>query len=267
MKFLVVADLHYSLPQFDWLLKEAARYDLVIVAGDLLDVGSIVDFRAQTLVVKKYLQRLTGVTRVFVCSGNHDLDFRTEAGEKIARWIEDIRGLEIACDGDGLVIADVLFTICPWWDGPAVREQLVAQLASQSEARAGRKWVWVHHAPPVDLATSWSGRRSLGDKDLRGWISDYRPDIVLSGHIHQSPFVADGSWADMVDKSWCFNAGHQFGSPPAYIAFDTELNEAVWVSAMGVQAVRLDQPLQRPITPLRGLPDWLHALQDGSAPA
>ena len=68
MRCLFVADLHYSLPQFDWLLRTAAGYDLVVLAGDALDVGSIVDFRAQTLVVRKYLQRLAGVTRLIVCS-------------------------------------------------------------------------------------------------------------------------------------------------------------------------------------------------------
>jgi Icc-related predicted phosphoesterase len=69
MRCLFVADLHYSLPQFDWLLRSAAGYDLVVLAGDALDAGSIVDYRAQTLVVRKYLQRLAGVTRLMVCSG------------------------------------------------------------------------------------------------------------------------------------------------------------------------------------------------------
>ena len=60
---LVVADLHYSLPQFDWLLAAAPQFDLVIFAGDALDVGSFVDFRAQILVVKKYLSLLSGITQ------------------------------------------------------------------------------------------------------------------------------------------------------------------------------------------------------------
>ena len=77
MRCLVVADLHYSLPQFDWLLAAAPEFDLVIFAGDALDVGSFVDFRAQILVVKKYLTLLSGVTRVVLCSGNHDLDERS----------------------------------------------------------------------------------------------------------------------------------------------------------------------------------------------
>ena len=61
MRCLVVADLHYSLPQFDWLLSAAPHFDLVIFAGDALDVGSLVDFRAQIVVVKKYLALLAGI--------------------------------------------------------------------------------------------------------------------------------------------------------------------------------------------------------------
>ena len=117
MRCLVVADLHYSLPQFDWLLAAAPEFDVVIFAGDALDIGSFVDFRAQILVVKKYLARLSGMTRVIFCSGNHDLDDRSPEGEKIARWIDEVRELGIACDGDSLTVGDVAFTVCPWWTG------------------------------------------------------------------------------------------------------------------------------------------------------
>jgi len=79
-------NLHYSLPQFDWLLTAAPQFDLVIFAGDALDVGSSVDFRAQIVVVKKYLALLSGLTRVILCSGNHDLDERQSGRRgKIAR--------------------------------------------------------------------------------------------------------------------------------------------------------------------------------------
>ena len=134
MRCLVVADLHYSLPQFDWLLSAAPNFDLVIFAGDALDVGSLVDFRAQIVVVKKYLELLSGITKVILCSGNHDLDERSPEGEKISRWIGEVRELGVACDGDSLTIGDTLFTVCPWWDGP-----LVKQAARRPAARGGRR--------------------------------------------------------------------------------------------------------------------------------
>src|ERR1700694_5428760 len=112
MRCLVVADLHYSLPQFDWLLSAAPQFDLVIFAGDALDIGSSVDFRAQIVVVKKYLSLLSGITKVILCSGNHDLDERSPEGEKISSWIGEVRELGIACDGASLTIGARIFPVC-----------------------------------------------------------------------------------------------------------------------------------------------------------
>lgn len=256
MRWLVVSDLHYALPQFDWLMTAGPRFDLVVFAGDALDAGSIVDYAAQTVVVRKYLERLSAGTRVIFCSGNHDLDAREDSGEKIARWVETLRQIGIACDGDAVVIDDALYSVFPWWDGPLVKERLIAQLAADAERRQGRYWVWAHHAPPRQSPTSWSGKQSFGDAELVEWIAHYQPDMVVSGHIHQAPFVADGAWADRLGATWVLNAGRQYGAPPAYIVVDTALKEALWVSAMGAQSVRLDQPLQRPIPPLKAYPEW-----------
>ncbi len=135
MRCLVVADLHYSLPQLDWLVSAAPQFDLVIFAGDALDIGSMVDFRAQIVVVKKYLALLAATTRVILCSGNHDLDERNAEGEKISRWISEVRELGIACDGDSLTVGDILFTVCPWWDGPQAKQRLVEQLRDAAAVR------------------------------------------------------------------------------------------------------------------------------------
>ena len=96
MKILVVADIHYALPQFDWVVAAAPSYDLVIIAGDLLDTNSMVDPGTQIVVVLKYLQRLKEITRVIVCSGNHDIDLADAEGEKHER-----RGSAVLAQGDG----------------------------------------------------------------------------------------------------------------------------------------------------------------------
>lgn len=43
MRMLFVADLHYALRQFDWLIASAPAFDAVIIGGDLLDLGSSLD--------------------------------------------------------------------------------------------------------------------------------------------------------------------------------------------------------------------------------
>jgi Icc-related predicted phosphoesterase len=263
MRCLVVADLHYSLPQFDWLLSAAPQFDLVIFAGDALNIGSAVDFRAQIVVVKKYLARLAGLTRVILCSGNHDLDERNAEGEKVSRWIGEVRELGIACDGDSLVITDTLFTVCPWWDGPLVKQRLETQL-SEAAAKQAPRWIWVHHAPPANSPTSWGGKRYFGDVELVQWIGRHQPAMVISGHVHQSPFIHDGSWFDRLGKTWVFNTGLQPGRPPAYIVLDIDAgqnrNQAFWLAAGEAQWIDLNAPLRRPAMPVSEPPDWLTSL-------
>ncbi len=259
MRCLVVADLHYSLPQLDWLVSAAPQFDLVIFAGDALDIGSMVDFRAQIVVVKKYLTLLADTTRVILCSGNHDLDERNAEGEKISRWISEVRELGIACDGDDLTLGDTLFTVCPWWDGPMVKQRLADQLRDAAVSRPQR-WIWVHHAPPANSPTSWGGKRFFGDVELVQWIMQYQPSMVISGHVHQSPFIPDGSWFDRLGQTWVFNTGLQPGRPPTHIVLDLDANKAFWLAAGEAQWIDLAAPLKRPACHVAEPPDWLTSL-------
>lgn len=265
MRLLAIADLHYSLPQYDWLNSVADEFDLVVIAGDHLDLSSMVDFRAQVVVVRKYLDRLKDRVPILTCSGNHDLDSRNQAGEKVARWMRDLGRAGVPSDGQSFTLGDTLFTICAWWDGPAEQAAIGEQLKADARRR-GERWIWVYHAPPDKSPTSWGGSRSFGDTALEKWIAEYQPEIVLSGHVHQSPFIKDGSWADRIGKTWVFNAGHQYGAPPAYIILDTDHEAALWFSAAGSQSVRLDEPLVRPIEPLRAMPDWLRSVDPAPGP-
>ncbi|WP_417307426.1 metallophosphoesterase family protein [Devosia sp.] len=256
MRILLVADLHYSLPQYDWLLGTAAAYDLVVIAGDLLETNAMVDMSTQTVVVVNYLKRLRKVTEVLVCSGNHDLTAPNSFGEMSAEWARGLRRFQVGTDGDTLRIGDTLFTMCPWWDGPQTRDGISQQLAAAAEQRQGA-WVWVHHAPPADVPISWNGQRHYGDVELVNWIARYKPDVVFCGHVHEAPFSRGGSWVERIGDTWVFNAGRQIGPVPTCVAIDTDVGEAAWFSIEGAEAVSLTRPLERPIPPLTALPQWM----------
>lgn len=258
MKLLLVSDLHYALKQFDWTAAVAPDFDLVVIAGDHLDISGQLDGSVQIVVILKYLQRLAARARVIVSSGNHDLDRRDETGEKVAAWMERVRALGIPTDGDSIETDGVLVTICPWWDGPAAKAAVQAQIARDAQ-RAKSSWIWIYHAPPDGSATSWDGHRFYGDADLSGWIEAYAPHIVLCGHIHQAPFKTGGSWVDRIGDTWVFNSGQQIGPTPCHIMVDTEAREAAWFSLAGAEIVRLDAPLERPVPSLTRLPAWLAA--------
>ncbi|MDG2306633.1 MAG: metallophosphoesterase [Candidatus Binatia bacterium] len=241
MKILLVADLHYTLKQFDWLHAVAPDFDVVVLAGDHLDIVSTVPLQGQLVVVLNHLKRLHEHTRLVVSSGNHDLNGRNEAGEKVARWMSQVRHAGIPTDGDCLELDGALVSVCAWWDGPSSREEVGAQLARDAARRTG-PWVWVYHAPPSDSPTSWAGTKHFGDDSLIEWIQEHSPDVVLCGHIHQSPFRKGGSWVDRIGSTWVFNAGKQIGPVPCHIVFDTEDGSATWHSLAGSEIVDLVGP-------------------------
>lgn len=232
MRLLFVADLHYSLKQFDWLVDQAGEFDVAIIGGDLLDLGSSLDPDVQIAIVEKYLNRLREKTRVLVSSGNHDGDGRNGADESIAEWLHAARQERLHVDGDSLDLGDTRITVCAWWDGDLSRREVEEQLAREAPQVRG-KWIWVHHAPPEGSRTSWTGRKFAGDEVLREWIDRFGPDMVLSGHIHNSPFYDDGAWIDRIGKTWVLNPGRQIGSQPTSIVIDLDAMTAEWRSAEG----------------------------------
>ena len=125
MRCLVVADLHYSLPQFDWLLAAAPEFDVVIFAGDALDIGSFVDFRAQILVAEE----------IFVAAVGHDTgnlllgQSRPRRPQRRRREDRALGSARCASSASPATVttsrsATSLFTVCPWWDGPLVKQRL-----------------------------------------------------------------------------------------------------------------------------------------------
>ena len=227
MRILVVSDLHYRLPHFDWLVAAAAQVDVVAVVGDLAQVVSPVPHEVQTVVLTNYLELLGAAGPVFVASGNHDLDGPGSHGEQVASWLQLAGGPTVHIDGTSVDIGDTRFTVCPWWDGPITRDEVAAQLAAAAVDRPAR-WVWLYHAPPAGTVLCNDGRRTFPDQDLADWIAEYSPEIVLCGHIHQAPWVEGGSWHARLGKTWVFNAGKQIGKVPPHITLDTDAGTADW---------------------------------------
>ena len=238
MHILLVSDLHYSLEQFDWVVSAAPEYDLVVVAGDSLSVSSSVPLESQSVVIEQYLQVLGRSTRVAFSSGNHDLVGPDENGEQSALWVRGLPSERVSADGESVQLDDHLITICPWWDGPIGRERVQFQLKRDAD-RASPSWIWIYHWPPSGTTTCWTGRRDYGDSDVRDWILQHQPTLVLTGHVHQSPFAKNGSWIDRLGRTWVMNAGSQRGPVPAHIEIDLMLGTATWRSLMGIESVDL----------------------------
>lgn len=227
MRYLVASDLHYALPQLDWIADQAPDFDAVILAGDHLDAGGRADLSAQIALMVAFLGRLSDLTKVIVNSGNHDLTGRRTDGEKSALWLSRVDE-RVTTDGNSFRSGDDLITACAWWEGPASRRELELQLAATAENRPHGRWIWVYHSPPDRSPTAWSGSRYYGDDVLNGLIAEYGPDIVLTGHVHEAPFRDDGSWHDRIGDTLVLNAGRQPGPIPAHLIVDTTAGDVDW---------------------------------------
>lgn len=232
MRILALADLHYALRQFDWVGEQLDRYDLLVLAGDLLDLGSPVELDVQELVVRKYLRRFASRKMLLSSSGNHDIHETLPSGERAASWMEALRSPELRPDYDHYESDGTLFTVCPWWDGPETREKIEQRLLADA-AKPKRHWIWLHHNPPAGTPVAWTGTECAGDSVAVEWIRRYQPDFVFSGHIHNAPFYAAGSWHARVGKSVIFNAGKQPGGEPTHIILDLKTRRAEWHSIEG----------------------------------
>ena len=236
MRILVVSDLHYRLPHYDWLVEAAADADVVAVVGDLADVVSPVPHEVQTVVLSNYLELLAERTTVLVASGNHDLDGPGAHGEQVASWLQRSRHRSLHVDGASVDVDGTRFTVCPWWDGPVTRTEVGVQLAAAAVDRPSR-WVWLYHAPPAGTPLCFDGRRTFPDQELADWIHEYEPDVVLCGHIHQSPWAEGGSWHARLGTTWVFNAGKQIGKVPPHITLDTTEGTAHWFGVFESETV------------------------------
>jgi predicted phosphodiesterase len=234
------------------VLEQAGRFDLVVLSGDHLLVDGRTPLQVQVVVVTTYLDRMAREATVLASSGNHDLDGPGPTGEQQAGWLIGAARPALSVDGQSVDVDGTRFTVCPWWDGPRTRSLLEAQLERASVDRPGR-WVWIYHSPPAGTRLCRTGTREFPDPDLAGWIDRWQPDLVLCGHIHQAPWVADGGWVDRRGATWVFNPGHQSGPVPSHIVIDLEEQRATWYGIPEEETIDLSAEVVAPV-PAGGTP-------------
>jgi Icc-related predicted phosphoesterase len=242
VRYLLASDLHYGLQQLDWIADQAGGFDAVVFGGDHLDVAGHVDLNAQIVLLSAYFSRLADSTKVIANSGNHDLTMRLDHGEKSAAWLGELDP-RVVTDGMSAKVGDDLVSVCAWWEGPVTKGLVEAQLVADAARRpADAAWIWVYHSPPDESPTSRSGHRHFGDDVLNRLLDEHHPDLVLAGHVHESPFIPEGSWHDRIGDTIVLNAGRQRGPIPAHILIDTAAGHLDWWSSTAQSSLTIHPP-------------------------
>ncbi|HEX2146304.1 MAG TPA: metallophosphoesterase [Pseudorhizobium sp.] len=209
MKILHVADLH--LRWFDWLVANARRYDLLVIAGDLQDGFSLMPRHRQAKLCTEWL--LSMQTPTVVCSGNHDfwpkdervsVDTAAEGG-----WLRRLRGhgAIAGTDGDAITVEDVSIAVKGW---------------AQSQRLVDPADIVVTHAPPTGCDSARSNSQDFGDPNLASSWGAIPPLLLLCGHAHQ-PNSLWSHWPAGTTTTLVLVPGCDLDAPvPAYWEINTE---------------------------------------------
>ena len=135
MKILITADLHYREHWFR-LLERSRDYNRICIAGDLLDMFNAEPRIMQARTVSRWIRELAKVTRVAICSGNHD-----NAGHQITadrapvyEWLYELgKDSRIITDGSTEVFDDLIVTTVPYFCYPRCRSTTTPGVVSKAK--------------------------------------------------------------------------------------------------------------------------------------
>lgn len=221
MLVLLIADLHSKPRWFHWLESQAEKYQLIGIAGDLLDLFSPVDPKSQSIAATAFLRRLANKTTVAVCSGNHDsIDYLANSRVAAPLWLSELKRVkDLITDGQRECLEDSLVvTTLPYIDAiDPLRALLLESYKIVCEKQI--PWLVLNHTPPAIKTTDAEEAKAAI------LIREFQPSYWFSGHVHELPY--GGRWKAQLGKTLLLNAGQQLEAKiPNYIILETTTEDA-----------------------------------------
>jgi predicted phosphodiesterase len=250
LRVLLTADLHTNRFWYEWLISQASEFDLISIAGDLLEGFSAGIYPGQKQDIECWLGRFVqSGCAVAICSGNHEMHLKTslrvvvDDGISVKKILRSLLPNPPLADCHPLFLKDGATGIIESVHGKLVvstipyqkfgdPESLSAKSPLWEEGRSlknqtGCPWLVLHHDPPGGGPVGGMA----GDFVLRHTIEEFQPDFLISGHLHGQPFFEGGGFHERIGASHCFNAGQtppEKSRIPNYISLDTSRRLATW---------------------------------------
>lgn len=251
MKLLLLSDLHGRSDWYAWASKQPS--DAIVIAGDLLDGFAGGGLVPQMLALSAWCQN--SPAPLVLSSGNHDANqagegswlgdglprhFDEETSERVSRFLTSERWMDVL-ERPGLVTdhrssiletsrGSLVITTVPFDPTAEANWDSLWRQGAGLRREHRLPWLVLHHEPPADTAVGGM----MGDISLGYRIQKYRPDFVLSGHLHEQPYR--GAFADRIGPTWCFNPGTpplarlRSAKQPNSILLDLENRTATWTA-------------------------------------
>ena len=194
MKFVSFGDVHMATRNLERMSEVLRDCDLVIVSGDITNFGGIDETKKILADVRR------ACPNVLALSGNLDrrevIPFLEQEGIALHGLGRVIGGVGIfGCGGSNLT---------PFHTPTEFTEdEIYAALHSgYAHVREQRPLLMICHTPPFDTKCDriLSGK-PVGSTAARKFIEEVRPEVCISGHIHESAGV------DAIGPTKVLNAG------------------------------------------------------------
>ncbi len=189
MKILLIVDFHNQFNLMPELNKKAAQADIIIDAGD------------QTIFeheIHKVLREYNKWGKpVLLIHGNHESEETLKKASKNYKNIQYIHGEIKKIKG---------ITLFGWGGGGFSKhdyelENKIAELKKRIEKELKGPLIIVTHAPPYKTKLDDLGY-PVGNKTIKNLIKELKPDIAVSGHIHET-----AGRQDLIGKTKIINPG------------------------------------------------------------
>jgi len=193
MKILCFVDLHGNIPVLKKLIERAKKddIDLVVCAGDISvfgdGLGKLVEIASK--VEKPFL----------IIPGNHESD------EEISKACKPYKNcLNIHKRG----FSGKDFTILGYGGGGFSKVdkkfEKISKAFKKIIQQKGGKIILVTHAPPYNTKVDRIGDNPVGNKSIRQFISETKPNFAICGHLHEN-----AGKVDVIGKTKVINPGYK----------------------------------------------------------
>ncbi len=188
MKVLIFTDTHGSERALRELKQKAKGVDAVICAGDI----SIFEEGMTRLLSQLNKFKVP----VFMIHGNHEDKGDLERACSRFKNIKFIHNKSISFD-------DIIFL--GYGGGGFVKKDPVFEKAmNKFKNLKGKRFVLITHAPPYDTKLDELMEGHCGNISIRRFIEQFKPEVAVSGHIHEN----DGK-TDYIGKTKVINPGYK----------------------------------------------------------
>ena len=194
LRILAASDVHGDSKTTRKLAEKAEKenVDLVVLCGDITGFVETKDIIAPFKRKNK---------KVLLIPGNHD-SFATADFLAEFYGMKNIHGYSIKLDNVGFFGAGGAIDL-PGFPGETTEEDIYSNLKKAHKAIQGiERKIMVTHMHPSESVSEFSGIR--GSKAITKAIKDFKPNILLHGHIHEA-----AGMEQMIGKTRVINVGEE----------------------------------------------------------